>query len=208
MEGAGEEEKKMIVISSPIAVANEIKLIHQLFAEGLPLLHVRKPDLLENEMKQFLSLIDAESRCKLVLHQHHHLAEDFGINKIHYTEINRINLNINIQQFQNTNKAISTSVHNMNDFNSLNNHFEYAFLSPVYPSISKPDYVGLTNHLGTLKQRTNFNTHLIALGGITAENIKKTLLSGFDAVALLGTIWNSENPIKKFISCQKIVRSF
>ena len=46
---------------------------------------------------------------------------------------------------------------------------------------------------------------MIALGGIDLENIEKTLENGFDNVALLGSIWNSENPLKQFKLCQKIV---
>jgi len=81
-------------------------------------------------------------------------------------------------------------------------------LSPVYPSISKENYHSKTELFEAIKTRTNYSTQLVALGGIESINIEKSLRNGFDNVALLGTIWNSENPIKNFISCQKIVHSF
>lgn len=198
----------MIVITNPIPIVYEIDTIHSLFENGLELLHIRKPNFSEEEMKLFLSKIEMEFRSKLVLHQHHHLAEDFGISRIHFTEKDRIQWNKTSDKFQKPVRSISTSVHTMNDFNSLHTIFEYSFLSPVYQSISKPDYVGEINLLETLKQRTNFNTNLIALGGITAENISQTLEKGFNDIALLGTIWNSSNPIKNFKLCQQIVLLF
>src|SRR5207248_661643 len=103
----------------------------------------------------------------------------------------------------------STSVHSINYFNDLNpksiHKFDYAFLSPIYPSISKPEYSSKINLAETIKQRTNFSTKLIALGGITSENIKTIFENGFDDAAILGTIWASNNPIENFKRCQQIV---
>ncbi len=75
-------------------------------------------------------------------------------------------------------------------------------------SISKENYHPKTDLFEALKSRTNHKTKAIALGGIDAENIQKTLENGFDDIALLGTIWKNENPFKQFKSCQKIVHSY
>lgn len=195
----------MIVITNPIPIANEINTIHSLFENGLELLHVRKPNFSEEEMKVFLSKVERDYRCLMVLHQHHHLAEYFGINRIHFSENKRVEWNLKKEaDFL----IKSTSTHFISDFNSLDDCFNYAFLSPIYPSISKPDYASNVNHLKTIKQRTNFKTKLIALGGISSENIKETYRLGFDTVALLGTIWKSTNPIENFKLCQQIAHSF
>jgi len=193
----------MIVITNPSSIANEISIIESLFEEGLSLLHIRKPDFSELEMAQFIHQIRLEFRSKLALHNHHELAEDFGINRIHFSEKDRKN-SFPIRQHQ---KILSTSTHSMEDFNSLENDFDYAFLSPVYKSISKVDYHPKENLFEALKRRTNHKIKVIALGGIDAKNIKETLENGFDDVALLGTIWNNENPIKQFKLCQKIAQS-
>ena len=68
----------MILISNPTTIANEIETIHMLFEEGLELLHIRKPNYSEEEMKDFLSEINQEFRSQLALHSHHQLAIDFG----------------------------------------------------------------------------------------------------------------------------------
>lgn len=194
----------MIVISNPTAIANEINTIHALFENGLELFHVRKPDFSAEEIKTFVTAIGLEYRNKLVLHSHYHLAEDFGINRIKMNPVRILNSDKVIPE----KKIFSTSTHSIDEFNSLSNDYEYAFLSPVFKSISKENYVPKTDLFEAIKKRTNFNTQLVALGGISSENIKKTLENGFDDVALLGSIWNAENPIKQFKLCQQIVHSF
>ncbi len=195
----------MIVITNPIAILNENKIIHSLFEEGLSFLHVRKPNFCEIEMESFLCEIGLEYRNRLVLHSHHNLAKKMNINQVHFSEKERnvmTQKKINLIDFQ------STSVHNIDDFNVLHHSFEYAFLSPIFSSISKPNYIPNINHFERVKDRTNYNTKLVALGGITTENIQYTLENGFDDVALLGTIWNSKNPLTNFKKCQQIALSF
>lgn len=194
----------MIVITNPSAIANEISSIDSFFKEGLSLLHIRKPNFSAIEMAQFIHQVKPEYRDRLVIHQHHDLAEDFGINRIHFSEKNREN-SFSIRSDQ---KIFSTSTHFIKDFNSLENDFDYAFLSPVFTSISKEDYHPKTNLFEALQSRTNHNTKVIALGGIDSKNIQKALENGFDDVALLGSIWNNENPIKQFKLCQQIALSY
>jgi thiamine-phosphate pyrophosphorylase len=194
----------MIVITNPSAIANEISIIDSLLEEGLSLLHIRKPDFSAIEMARLIHQIKLEFRSNLVLHSHHELAEDFGIKRIHFSQKDRKN-SFSIRQHQ---KILSTSTHFIEDFNSLENDFDYAFLSPVFKSISKADYHPKENLFEALKRRTNHKTKVIALGGIDAENIAKTLENGFDNVALLGTIWNNKNPIKQFKLCQQIAQSY
>lgn len=203
----------MIVISNPVPIANEINTIHSLFESGLELLHIRKPDFFAVEMRSFLSEIKSDLRKQLVLHSHHHLASAFGINRIHFSESERkktVTLfgKSAFETYKTKGFQLSTSVHSMNDFNALDNVFEYAFLSPIFPSISKENYSSKTDWFKIIKSRTNYVTKLVALGGIESKNIEHALENGFDNVALLGTIWNQNNPLENFRLCQKIVQSF
>jgi len=198
----------MIAISNPVYIENEIKIIHQLFEEGLPLLHIRKPDFSELEMAEFIHQIKAEFRDRIVLHHHHALAQDFGINRFHFSEKERKNHDHLSAVFSKPRRFSSTSTHSIEDFDSLENDFDYAFLSPVFKSISKENYTPKTDLFKEIKSRTNYRTKMIALGGIDATNIQKTLENGFDDVALLGSIWNNENPVKQFKLCQQIALSY
>jgi thiamine-phosphate pyrophosphorylase len=197
----------MIVITNPVAIADEINIIHALFECGLELLHVRKPEYSDEELKLFLSKVNPEFQSRMVLHQHHHLANYFESNRIHFTENARATSDL---ESTNNNDGFikSTSVHIMADFNNLNCYFEYAFLSPIYQSISKPDYKSDLDAVTAIAQRTNFKTKLVALGGISIENIEETYQLGFDNVALLGSIWTSNQPIQNFKLCQKIAHLY
>ncbi|HKO78164.1 MAG TPA: thiamine phosphate synthase [Flavobacterium sp.] len=203
----------MIVITSPIPITNEIDTIHSLFESGLELIHIRKPDFSAAEMRSFLSEIKLVLRGQLVLHNHHHLASAFGINRIHFSESERkktVTLfgKSAFETYKTKGFHLSTSIHNIEDFNALDSTFEYAFLSPIFPSISKEDYYSKTDFFEAIKERTNYTTKLIALGGIESKNAELALENGFDNIALLGTIWNQNNPIENFKSCQKIAQSF
>ncbi|WP_136667186.1 thiamine phosphate synthase [Flavobacterium sp. H122] len=192
----------MIVITNPTAVVNEINILHSLFENGLELLHIRKPDYSETEMVSLLTAVGSDFSNRLVLHSYHHLGDSFGINRFHFQKKER-NCDLRVH-----NPALqSTSTHSIEEFNALEN-FEYAFLSPVYPSISKIGYIPTEKFLETVKKRTNFSTKLVALGGVSEKNIQQALTAGFDDVALLGTIWNSTNPLENFKKCQQIVHSF
>lgn len=202
----------MILITNPVFIENEINIINLLFEEGLALLHIRKPDFSELETAQFIHQIKMDFRSNLVLHSHHNLAEDFGINRIHFSEKERKD-NLDspagfTKPYSYKNESKSTSTHSIEDFNSLEKGFDYAFLSPVFKSISKENYFPEKDLFTALKSRTNYKTKVIALGGIDSQNIQETLEKGFNDVALLGSIWNRENPIKQFKLCQQIVRSY
>ena len=197
----------MIVITNPIAIANETNTIHALFECGLELLHVRKPKYSVEKLRLFLSKVEPEFRSRLVLHQQHQVANEFGIHRIHFTEGARTALDL---ESKNNNDGFikSTSIHTMADFNQLDGCFEYAFLSPIYQSISKPNYKADLDAEKAIAERTNFKTKLVALGGISIENIEKTYQLGFNDVALLGSLWNSNQPIQNFKLCQKIAHLY
>ncbi|OCB76896.1 thiamine phosphate synthase [Flavobacterium crassostreae] len=199
----------MIVISSPTAIGDEISLIHALFQQGMRTFHLRKPDFSAPQMVHFIENIGLEYSQNLVLHSHHHLAQALGIHRIHFTEKARNSTPKSVlKNYKKSGFHLSTATHSITDFNELDHCFDYAFLSPVFSSISKENYQPKTDAFVELKKRTNYQTKLVALGGIAADKIHYTLQNGFDDLALLGTIWNQNNAIENFKLCQKIVLLF
>lgn len=184
----------LIVISSPTAIRNEPSLINQLFDEGLSVFHLRKPESSSQELVLLLQEIDSIHHSKIALHSHHYLAKSFGINRLHYTEASRKQLTE--ADFSENENVLSTSVHSVEDFKNLSEHFNYAFLSPVFNSISKPDYEAQPFDLNGLDKKRS--TKLIALGGIDEHNCSKAFDKGFDGIALMGSVWNSEDTIQTF----------
>lgn len=193
----------IVVITPEELVQNETEIINALFKEGLDLLHIRKPFINSEEMKDFIQNIHSEFHQQLVLHSHHDLAERFNISRFHFREIDRQN-----DLFKSfTGQTISTSVHDIKTFNELSEDWEYAFISPVFPSISKKGYGENSNILNEIKERNNSNVKLIALGGIHERNISEVFNSTVDGVALLGAIWESNEPLDIFKKCRKSVLS-
>ncbi len=189
----------IIVITPEEVVQNETEIINELFQEGLNLLHIRKPFIDSEEMTDFIQKIDSKFHQKLVLHSHYDLAKDFNISRFHFREVDR--QNGLFQSF--TDKIISTSVHDIETFNLLSEDWEYAFISPVFPSISKKGYGENSNILNDIKKRDNPNVKLIALGGINENNINEVFESEVDGVALLGAIWESDEPLHVFRKCRQ-----
>ncbi len=196
----------------PTIVKQEATLINKMFDKGLPLLHVRKPDFDIETLKLWLKTIDNSHHKKLVIHIPNHVMNTKKDLFQHYLEVIN-NLNSNYAHLSTNNDALvnnyisylpklSTSVHCITEYNKLSTIYHRAFISPIYPSISKKGYTSSLNWAEELTQKTNANTTLVALGGIKPTDIPTIKEMGFDDYALLGSVWLSENPLKTFELCQ------
>lgn len=191
----------MIVLSSPTNRTDEISLIHALLEAGTERFHLRKPQLSFGETKEILESIESAFHPKIVLHQHYQLGELFNIKQIHVNAAQR--KTVNLSKFKDFD--LSTSTHSIIEFNALSTQFTSAFISPIFPSISKKGYNTAINWAREIQNRRNYHTKLIALGGIEAANIACLKSFSFDDYALLGAIWCSNNSIKNFELCLKNV---
>lgn len=192
----------ILVITPEKEVPYETDCINQLFQEGLDLLHIRKPGISRKEMIGFISKIEPSFYHQLVFHNHYDLGENYGISRFHFREADR--QDENCQSFMKGN-IISTSVHDIPTYNGLGEEWQYAFLSPFFPSISKKGYGEDSTVMEEVKQRNNSGVKLIALGGIHSDNIQKVFDAGVDGAALLGAIWENNEPINIFRKCRKSV---
>ena len=196
-----ERSRSHIVITNPTALKNEASLINQLFDEGLSVLHLRKPEYSSQELVLLLQEINPIHYSKIALHSCHFLAKSFGINRLHFNEVSRKQLlGDALETYKAEGVILSTSIHSTDDYIQLSDKFDYAFLSPVFDSISKPNYQAQAFDLSMINKKPE--TKLIALGGIDETTCSKAFDRGFDGVALLGAIWNSEDKIIAFKNIQ------
>ncbi len=189
---------QLIVISHPETIENESDIINSLFNEGLELFHLRKPTYSEQELIGFLKKIKSKYYSRIVLHQHYSIAQNFGINRIHFSEKNRIAATEKeLKKWKEKKYTLSTSVHSISDYELLSANFSYTFLGPVFESISKQDYKPESAKMIQVKENKNRTIKIIAIGGITANTIEKIKLANFDGAAILGAIWsNTSNAIE------------
>ena len=175
-----------IVISDPVCFEEEADLINQLFEQGMPVFHLRKPDGDIASYGRLLSSIVPSYHDRIALHQFHELVKDFPlISRLHYPESFREKACKYSGKYR-----LSTSIHSLNKLEELND-FDYTFYGPVFDSISKPGYAGLNVAALEIPQAVN-RTKLIALGGISIEKVHSLKLMGFDGMAVLGSIWNDK----------------
>lgn len=194
----------ILVITPETIVQNETEIINEMFREGLDLLHIRKPNVSREEIKNFLYRIDEEFYPQLVLHGYYDLGKDHDIFRFHFREVDR---NTGIYKPYAGQNVISTSVHDIKAYNALGKEWEYAFISPVFPSISKKGYGEESTVIKDIKYRNNRAVKLIALGGVNEKNICKVFESGADGAALLGAVWESNQPLKTLRKCRQNVLS-
>lgn len=193
----------LIVLTSDQEVEHEISLIHQLFKEGLEILHIRKSDYSKDDVRQFIQQIDPEYHSKLVVHKHHELCTEFTLKGIHLKEQYRIDFEENVIDYLNTFSSkgytVSTSFHNLETLNAYTTIFDYCFLSPVFSSISKQGYEGRKFDVSHSSKK------IIALGGIQTDTVETTFDLGYQGVGILGAIWQSKTPIANFKEIQHLV---
>jgi len=184
----------LLVISDPVFIPEEAAIISSLFRDGLACFHLRKPKSNEEEYCALLRMIDPEFRERISIHQHHHIAKDFGLKRLHFTENQRESTSDErLKTLAESGFIISTSVHELAQLRSLPTYFSYTFFGPVFDSISKADYKSRLPANFILNEKLK-KVPVIALGGIALSNIEKVRQMNFDGAAILGAIW--ENPDK------------
>lgn len=180
----------LIVISHAAMLPGEATIIHQLFDEGLELFHLRKPDADEQAVRQLIETIPAEYHDRIVMHGFFHLMEEYGIRRWHFREEHRMQTGEDeLVKLKEKGYTLSTSLHDLQTLQQLPSLFSYAFFSPVFDSISKQQYKGVTGADFYLHDEQK-PIQVIALGGIDADNAGKLMAMNFDGAALLGSIWN------------------
>lgn len=192
---------KVIVISSPVSVERELEILNDLFENGLDTFHLRKPDIKLEEAEEYIRKIEPKYISRIMIHSHYELLRKYNLKGIHLPEKVREEkeAKIIIKAARNRRLKVSTSVHHLEDIKRCD-ALDYAFLSPVYPSISKPGYSGnlTAEKFKSWKEINSFKTKVVALGGVNLEHIDELKQAGFDGVAILGAVWKNKEGIQNF----------
>ena len=176
-----------IVITRPDFFDGEMDRINHLMESGLKLLHIRKPEATEEEMRAYILQINADYRNRLVLHSHFHLAHTYHLGGIHLSR-NRQTIPPDFMG------RLSYSCHTLEEVAIWKPRCCYVFLSPIFDSISKKGYHAAFT-IETLEKAHKLGIvdhQVIALGGITQERIPLIESLGFGGVAMLGEVWENK----------------
>ena len=204
---------QLIVITPDGQINDEARIVNSLFANGLQRLHVRKPSFGAGDLRKYLERLDSQWYDRVVVNSSFELYNEFKIGGIHLSSFTREDSNTWSQIADIPPSAISTSYHGWREIEDNDFSYGYVFISPVFDSISKTGYHAAINLAGAIETKqklakeNEYCPSIIGLGGISTNQIEAMHRYGFDGIAMLGAIWQSENPVKTFVELERVVSS-
>lgn len=198
---------ELIVVSNPRKTDGEIAHTAKMFEAGLLRFHLRKPGSSKKYIKEFIETIPKKYHSRIIIHSNHALAKKYKLGGIHISRKHRkSNFKLRLKMLRlrlfNPKLIITRSCHKLGDILDEKTPYSYVFLSPVFDNISgerlsaRFSHRGLTSGLESSKQR------VVAMGGIEPNKLQAIADLGFHGAAVLGYIWNSEQPVEAFLRCQ------
>ncbi|EJX01228.1 thiamine phosphate pyrophosphorylase [gut metagenome] len=193
---------KLIVVTAPTFFVEEDKIITELFEEGLDILHLRKPETPAMYAERLLTLIPEKYHRRIVTHEHFYLKEEFNLMGIHLNARNP-------KEPYDYSGHISNTCHTIEEVKNKKHFYDYLFLSPIFDCITKK---GVCSAFSALELRQASKEHIIdskvmALGGITTDNILQIKDYGFGGAVIMGDLWNKFN-MKSDRDYLEIIRHF
>lgn len=173
-----------IVITSPGFLQGEADFIDKLFNHGLDRLHLRKPGADIGECRRLLDGISREWLPRIVVNDNFGLCREYGLGGVHLNGRNPM-------APPNHEGSVSRSCHSLEEISRYKGECDYLTLSPIFNSISKQGYMSAfePEQLAAARDSGLIDSRVIALGGVTLENIPRVRELGFGGVAILGDVW-------------------
>ncbi len=182
---------KIVVISPEGHEPREVAALGAFLSAGLEAYHVRKPDWSEDALEEWLGDLPADWRPRLVLHEHARLVGRFGLGALHLRD-----------QGPRTVGASSRSCHDLATLAARMGRYRTLFYGPVFPSLTKRGYGPqgdfpwheLSAVLRSAPGRES--TRVLAIGGVTESGLAQCRDLGFDGAAVMGAVWNAQDPAR------------
>jgi len=200
---------QLLLLTPPVTSGNELPLVTHFLQCGLDRLHIRKPSYSSDDYRDYINAIPAAFHNRLVIHGAFGLVQSFPGMGIHLRSSHHLDAGL-VQELKQLRPAsCSTSFHSWREIMENEDDYTYAFISPVFDSISKKGYkaaIDLAGHR-ELKQwgaaQKKQLPHIVGLGGVDASTIDHLQENGFEGAAILGAIWESADPVSAFNALQQ-----
>lgn len=195
---------KLIVITKENFFPDEAMWINQLMHQEEVILHLRKPSAPESDIEALLQQIDSSLYGRIVLHDHFPLASKYNLMGVH---LNQRNSDIEADNDYWKHCHISRSCHSLQEVAKHKSVCNYVTLSPIFDSISKQGYNAAFSfeELKSAAEAGIIDHKVIALGGITSENIHSVADLCFGGTAVLGSIWNQPDIDAALVELRKLL---
>jgi thiamine monophosphate synthase len=204
----------LAVITKPGIFPGEADYLEGLLEAGLTKLHLRKPGAGEKEKIAMLERLAPRWAGRLVWHGDRELALSYGILQVHRSVGLAggqgksggglpVENGDSVSMERGRRLAVSTSVHSWEEMKALPTGLAYAFISPLFESISKPGYGANTALLDL--PADDFPCLPVGLGGIGADTIGEMMRRGWKGAAVLGWIWEEpREAVQRYERLKKI----
>ena len=191
---------KLIVITRPDFFDEEALWITSLLQVGNFILHLRKPSATLQEVEKLLNDIPKPYHSHIVLHDHFELASRYDLHGVH---LNGRNPKAPVGYTGH----ISRSCHTLQEVIEWKPKCSYVTLSPIFDSISKEGYESAFTwqQLQDAHYQGVIDQQVIALGGVTMNNIRQLRTIDFGGCAVLGTIWQAPTLDEAIIRLKRIL---
>lgn len=175
---------KLILLTNEEFFVEEDQIISLLFEEGLDVLHLRKPGSDPVYSERLLTLLPDEYHKQIVVHDHFYLKKEFNLMGIHLNSRNP-------EPPAGYKGHVSKSLHSLEEVTAEKKKFDYVFLSPIFDSISKSGYPSAFDRtlLESAHKSGVIDHRVMALGGVSLQNIPIIKDCGFGGVVIKGDLW-------------------
>lgn len=201
---------QLSVLSSPEDFAGEQDIIQSMFELGLQRLNLRKPNHSLEQVRKWLLALPFSLHSKVVVHGHRDLLQEFNLAGFHGSSKFE-NLPSRSEKTNNFDEQISVvktirgvSLHCFEELEQ--GDWDYAFFSPIFPSLSKPGYMprytleqikeALDSWQSCGKKSHEKPQMVYALGGVEPGLLGVLYAAGFSGACVLGAIWNNSDPLR------------
>lgn len=183
---------RIAITPEEIDEQNEAKAVKIILDNVWDKVHLRHPNASRRDMINLIENIPQKYHCRLVLHGHFDLVNEFNLGGLH--------LNRRCPEPPRLyNGALSKSCHTVDEIKSVTDAgYSYVTLSPIFDSISKPGYIGNFTDRELERLANIDNLPIIALGGVNFNNIIDLAKYNFSGYAMLGALpWSDLSELNK-----------
>jgi thiamine-phosphate pyrophosphorylase len=192
-----EGELFSVVISRPGDIENEHDIVEALFDAGLSRFHLRKHDWPASDIRRWVEALQKKYYDRLVIHAQPNIVREFHLAGLH------LRSNFHRPRHWPEEIPVSNSCHSFRNLCEFARGSSYATLGPIFPSVSKRGYEPqrtpeeYEQTVAQWKAEPN-SCPLLALGGLTEDNIGRAREMGFAGFAVVGSVWDAPDPVEGF----------
>ena len=178
-----------------------VRIVSELAENGLDVFQLRVKSMKDNEIIDLikdLSLATSNTRMKLCINDNVNVASKCkGL--IDILHLGQSDMKPNeAKKMIDKNIEIGLSITNKNQLDNVPYCINYLGIGPIFPTSSKND-ASVPMGLNTLKEIINkTELPIVAIGGISLDNINDLFKIGVSGVAVISAILNEHNPLENF----------